>query len=125
MKQRYGFQNILIGFLSGVLITGMSFLLFPIFQNTAKPSFSITSSAQTNENNLQVSPITDEGKINLNTAAEEELMTLPGIGQSKAASIIDFRTKYGAFENVSELSYVQGFGRALLDSIQDKVTVGN
>jgi len=65
----------------------------------------------------------EEGKININTATKEDLITLPGIGESKASSILEFREKYGKFEDVSELSYVPGIGKKLLESINDYISV--
>ena len=41
----------------------------------------------------------DDGKVNINTADENELMTIPGIGPSKAAAIIQYRDGTWAFQN--------------------------
>lgn len=60
-------------------------------------------------------------KLNLNTAGKEELMTLPGIGESKAESILKYRSKIGHFQNVEEITNVSGIGPALLEQIRDLV----
>ena len=65
----------------------------------------------------------DSGIININTASESQLMTLTGIGQSKAKSIIEYRTQNGKFSSVDELTNVTGIGEAILNKIRDQITV--
>ena len=43
----------------------------------------------------------DDGKVNINTADEKELMTIPGIGPSKAAAIIQYRTDHGLLNHLN------------------------
>lgn len=62
--------------------------------------------------------------VNINTADQSELETLPGIGPSKAVAIIQYRTEHGAFKSVDELDNVSGIGPSTLASIRDLVTVG-
>ena len=50
------------------------------------------------------------GKLNLNTATEDQLMLLPRIGASKAERIIAWRQKYGGFKRIADLRRVKGFG---------------
>jgi len=63
------------------------------------------------------------GMVNINTAEKEELMTLPGIGESKAESIVKYRAKVGRFQTIEELKNVSGIGEALFESLCDKITV--
>lgn len=51
------------------------------------------------------------GALNLNTASEEELMRLPGVGPSKAKAILDLRTQLKGFKKVEDLMRVKGIGR--------------
>lgn len=55
-------------------------------------------------------PATITGKLNLNTATEEQLMQLPTVGPSKAERIVTWRKKNGGFKRVADLRRVKGFG---------------
>ncbi len=50
------------------------------------------------------------GKINLNTATEDQLMLLPTVGPSKAERIVAWRKKNGGFKRTADLRHVKGFG---------------
>ena len=50
------------------------------------------------------------GKLNLNTATEEQLMRLPTVGPAKAERIVTWRKKHGAFKRPADLRRVKGFG---------------
>lgn len=72
-----------------------------------------------NENsNLEV-----DTKISLNTASLELLMTLPGIGESKAESIINYREKEGSFEKIEDIMNISGIGESTFEKIKDYITV--
>lgn len=61
--------------------------------------------------------------IDLNTATAAQLDTLPGVGPSTAAAIIDYRTTHGAFGSVDELEEVRGIGAAKLEALRRRVAV--
>ena len=61
--------------------------------------------------------------VNVNTATEAELETLPGIGPVLAAAIVQYRTEHGPFTSVEQLEEVSGIGPATLAEIRDLVTV--
>jgi competence protein ComEA len=50
------------------------------------------------------------GKLNLNTATEDQLMQLPTVGPAKAERIVEWRKKNGGFKRVADLRRVKGFG---------------
>lgn len=59
--------------------------------------------------------------INVNTADEELLAELPGIGPSRAAAIIEERETNGAFEQADDLTRINGIGPATVDRMRDQV----
>ena len=64
-----------------------------------------------------------EGKININTASIEELMTLDGIGETKAKSIAGYRDTNGKFKDITEIQNVSGIGESTYEKIKDDITV--
>jgi competence protein ComEA len=69
------------------------------------------------------SPEAGETAVNLNTATETELTTLPGIGPSKAAAIITYRTDNGNFQKVEDLKEVRGIGDKTFEQLKELITV--
>ena len=64
-----------------------------------------------------------ETKVNLNTADEEQLMTLTGIGESRAADIIRYRQEHGPFERIEDIMNVSGIKEGAFQKIKDSITV--
>lgn len=62
-------------------------------------------------------------KVNINTASVEELMRLPGIGESKAAAIIRYREGHGRFQRPEDLVAVGGIGEKTLERLIDLISV--
>lgn len=60
--------------------------------------------------------------INLNTASKEELLTLTGIGESKAEQIIDYRNN-NKFKTIEDIKNIKGIGDSLFEKIKDSITV--
>lgn len=65
----------------------------------------------------------ESSKVNINTAGKEELMTLPGIGESKAQLIIDYRNENNGFDSIEELMNIDGIKEGIFNKIKDYVTV--
>jgi len=67
--------------------------------------------------------IIDTGKVSLNSATIEELMTLPGIGESKAKLIIEYRDANKGFKEIEEIKNVKGIGDSIYEKIKNFLTL--
>lgn len=67
------------------------------------------------------SSVSINNKISINTASMDELMKLPGIGESKAKSIIDYRNTHGRFYSFEDLINVSGISKNILEQIKDLI----
>lgn len=65
----------------------------------------------------------ESGLVNLNTASEEELMTLTGIGEAKAREILNYREEHGGFQKPEELMEIPGIKEGVFLKIKDQITV--
>lgn len=65
----------------------------------------------------------EDGRVNLNTATEEELMTLPGIGAAKAKNILAWREENGSFTQIEDLMKIEGIKDGVFSKIKDSVKV--
>ena len=68
-------------------------------------------------------PALENGLVNLNTADVAALMTLPGIGESRAKAIISYREQHGAFAQIEDIMKISGIKQAAFSKIKDKITV--
>ena len=68
-------------------------------------------------------PATAGGRVNINTADETALETLPRVGPAMAKRIIDWRTKNGRFTALEDLMSVTGVGEKTFDSLKDLLTL--
>lgn len=64
-----------------------------------------------------------DGKININKATKEELMTLPGVGSSRADSIIQYREEVSAFKSIEDIMLVSGIKEGLFEKIKDFIKI--
>lgn len=64
-----------------------------------------------------------DGKVNLNTATEAELMALPGIGEAKARSILAWREAHGGFSQIEDLMEIEGIKDGVFSKIKDSIKV--
>lgn len=61
--------------------------------------------------------------ININTATKDELMTLPGIGESKAEAIIKYRDNNGPFQSTEDITNIPGIKEGVYNNIKEHITV--
>ena len=83
------------------------------------------SDMQTTDRNVRSNsaPALENGLVNLNTADIAALMTLPGIGESRAKAIISYREQHGAFAKIEDIMKISGIKQAAFSKIKDKITV--
>jgi competence protein ComEA len=65
----------------------------------------------------------DDGKININTASELELCSIPGIGTTRAAAILAYRQEHGSFQSIEDIMNVSGIKQGTYDKIKDSIKV--
>lgn len=99
----------------GILIVMLSLGGMTYGQSTTAPSGSAAQGAGAGMDQQRVE------KISVNTATAQELQSVPGIDQSLAQNILDYRTANGAFGSVDDLSNVQGMDKQKLDSLRKHI----
>ncbi len=62
-------------------------------------------------------------KVNINTADEKELDTLPGVGPAMAKRIIEYRESEGAFQSIEDIKKIRGIGEAKFAKMKDKICI--
>lgn len=73
---------------------------------------------------LGVWPFSDEGvRVNINTADQETLAALPGVGEAKAGAIIEYRDRNGPFKTVEDIEKVFGIDEQVFAGLEAKITV--
>ena len=93
-----------------------AFLQSDLTENYITSSSGVKTEKQ-NESNKQ------ESKVNINTATQTQLETLPGIGPSTAAKIIDYRKEKGKFTQIEDIKEVSGIGESKFEKIKEYITV--
>jgi len=80
--------------------------------------------SENNESNLNKDEVIDkvDEKISLNKATKEQLMALPGIGESKALAIIEYRNNK-LFESIDEIMNIKGIGNSIYEKIKEFITL--
>lgn len=70
---------------------------------------------------------TSDGRVDINSATIQQLQLLPGIGETIAQRILDYRTENGDFKSIEDLLQVNGIGQAKLEQMRPyiKVTINN
>lgn len=64
-----------------------------------------------------------DGRVNLNTAGMEELMTITGIGETRAKAILEYRSQNGQFTEPEDIMQVPGIKEGIFSKIKDQITV--
>lgn len=88
-------------------------------QNLGNPSGEGIQDSQS----LQGGSVSSEGKVNLNTATAEELMSLDGVGEATAEKILAYRQEHGSFSSIEEIKEVSGIGDKKFEAMKDSLTI--
>lgn len=64
-----------------------------------------------------------DGKININTASIESLQQIPGIGEVKAISLVEYREKNGGFKSIDEIKNISGIGDKTFEKLRDYIDI--
>lgn len=69
--------------------------------------------------------VTADGKININTASKEQLMQIPGVGDTRAENIISYRESSGGFSGIEDIMNVNGIKEGLFAKMKDYISTGS
>ena len=102
------------------------FLLLGIFwgRNTSHGYLSLDHVLESNTQKAENQDSNKKGKIDLNTASVEQLQLLPGIGESIAQRIIEYRSQHNGFSAIEELIQIYGIGEKKFEQIKQYITIG-
>lgn len=115
MKDRKTFLIFLVPLLFYLLSAGGYLLWMRIVQAPSAPEQQIRDSCAIYR--------AEEHMVELNRATLEELLCIPGIGETKAHRILDYRDAHGGFRSVEELLEIQGIGEKQLELLKNYVWV--
>jgi competence protein ComEA len=88
------------------------------------PSPAPAAEAKTGKKADARADVKGDGVINLNTATQADLESLPGVGKSMAQRIVEYREKSGGFKKVEDLMNVKGIGEKSFLKLKTRLTVG-
>ena len=100
-------------------------LVWVPYIETAPAAAPTSAAVQTQRETEQASTTSPSFPINLNTATFEELLALPGIGDVRARSIIDYRSTHGPFQSIEDIQAVEGIGPGIFEKVKELITVDN
>ena len=112
-----GFLCVLIGIFLGRNTTDNRITL----PEATKPATSLQELASSESTKIESDTF---GKININTASHSLLMQLPGIGDTYAQRLIDYREANGPFTKPSDIQNVEGIGEKRFSQLEDYITTG-
>jgi competence protein ComEA len=95
----------------------------PTMEEAAERDFSPLAADGTDVPNQESEGIAGDGRVDINKATKEQLMTIPGIGEAKADSIIAYREASGAYASIEDIMKVSGIKDGLFQNIKEYITV--
>ncbi len=98
-------------------LTDGQMLYFPTAEEAEKRKESVAETAADTGG-------TADGKVNINTADISQLLTVPGIGQTRAEAVLAYRQEHGSFQCIEDIMKVSGIKNGLFEKMKDYITVG-
>lgn len=102
-----------------------AFILFILLLQGSTSDRIILSKDTTLHTSQNNTSITMDGKLNINSASADELMQIPGIGQTLSQRIVAYRQQNGKFNDIDELLNIKGIGEKLLQKIEQYISIGD
>lgn len=93
------------------------------YENIVNDACVCSDNTTTNDKKIDEENIGTTSIISLNEATKEQLMTLTGIGESKALLIIEYRESHNGFQTIEEIKNIKGIGDSIFEEIKDRITV--
>ena len=104
-------------------LTDAQMIRVPSQEEVEKGVFSENTWPGQTEEASGISGVDNQGRISLNTATREQLMTLSGIGEAKADAILQYRQEHGSFNSIEEIMNIPGIKQGVFLKIKDQITV--
>lgn len=120
-KQEHMILLIITVLFAGIIIGSI------IGRYSDKTTVTLSAYDQTSSGTVSTEPIVqviNNGKLNINMASVKDLILLPGIGETYAQRIVDYRSENGPFMRIEDLLNVKGIGQKRIDAIAELITVG-
>lgn len=92
-------------------------------KKSATTTNQVTETKSDNNASISNEQPKDNNKISINNATKDELMTLSGIGESKALNIINYRDTNGPFKTIEDILNVTGIGESIFAQIKENITL--
>jgi len=107
----------------GIVLLGYALSQPKILVSNSSSAATASSYAQTAQNAPNDDVITVTYPLNLNTCTYEELLSVEGIGESKASLILEYREYLGGYTSVEQLKDIKGIGDGIYEKIAPYFTV--
>ncbi len=111
-----------------LFVVACIFIALVVTQTAISTADTVSVNIRESESNFETeisetSSTIESGLININTASEDLLCQIKGIGEVKAQSIIEYRESNGPFASLEDLLKVKGIGEAMLEKIRPYITL--
>ena len=107
----------------GVILVVYALALPRVYEERTAPAADVSVSVVATPETAAATALQVTYPLNLNTATAEELATIDGVGEVRAAAIIEYRDYLGGYTSAEQIMDIKGFSEALYEQIAPYVTV--